>query len=244
MYLLPIFFIIALLYASVGFGGGSSYIAMLALQSNEVASIKFTALICNLIVVSNTCIQAYRKKLFDWQKMLPFVALSIPFSFLGATMRIKDGLYFKLLGFSLIISALLLFFQKEKSLTPQFFTSKQNLLKGLLIGAFIGFFSGMLGIGGGIFLSPILYFMKWDESKKINVLCSFFIFCNSLAALFPTFLKLQQMPQQLPIFYLCIMVFLGGQIGTHLSFSVFSPIVIRRITAILILIAGIEILSK
>jgi uncharacterized protein len=241
-FLLPIFFLIALLYAAVGFGGGSSYIAMLALQGGDVASIKFTALICNLIVVSNTCIQAFRKNLLVWKKVFPFILLSIPCSFASATMRIKDELYFKLLGISLIISAIMLFFQKDKMMNIQTKT-QTTIWHGTLVGALIGSFSGILGIGGGIFLSPYLYFIRWDESKKINVLCSFFIFCNSLAALFPTYYKLNHTPQQFPLIYLSLMVFLGGQIGTYLSFSVLSPKVIRRLTAILIFIAGIEIIT-
>lgn len=244
MYLLPIFFIIALFYASVGFGGGSSYIAILATQSNDVLSIKATALICNLIVVSNTCIQAFRKNLFEWKEMLPFILLSIPFSLLGAMMRIKDEIYFNILGISLIISSLLLFFQKEESLNSKEIIKQENVWGGTFIGGLIGGFSGMLGIGGGIFLSPYLYFSRWGESKKISVLCSLFILCNSIAALFPTLYQLKNTSISINIFYLCFMVFLGGQLGTFLSFSFFSSAIVRRITALLIFVAGLEILFK
>ncbi|HSC36221.1 MAG TPA: sulfite exporter TauE/SafE family protein, partial [Chitinophagaceae bacterium] len=169
------FALIAFVYASVGFGGGSSYLSVLALYALPFQEIKLTALLCNIIVVTGGTIVFVRNKQVDWKKILPVAIVSVPLAFLGARMKIKQDTFFILLGFSLLAAAILLWIKTKpadaESVAPR--TGSGYIKDGLLGGA-IGFLSGMVGIGGGIFLSPVLNLMKWDTAKKIAATASVF----------------------------------------------------------------------
>lgn len=237
------FFIIALVYSSVGFGGGSSYLAVLALPVVGLAFpvIRSTALFCNLIVVTGGLIVFYREGKLSMRDAWPYLLGSVPMAYIGGKWPIQEQTFFILLGFTLVVVPFLLWFQPEVN---QADSSRQAspVVKGLIGGA-VGLLSGLVGIGGGIFLSPILHFLRWSEARRISALASLFIFVNSIGGLAGQFRR--GIPDFDPGFLvpLLMAVFLGGQIGSQLGVKTFNPIYIKRITAVLILIAGLNILK-
>lgn len=236
------FMTIAFIYASVGFGGGSSYLAILALAGLPFQEIRLTALICNIIVVTGGVWIFYRNKQINLQKIVPLVALSVPAAFLGAKMRISQETFFVMLGISLLAAAALLWFQPKRE-DEDNFSAPQTARDGLMGGS-IGLLSGMVGIGGGIFLSPVLHFFRWDTARKIAATASVFILVNSISGIAG---QLTHLPADLHWSRIAILggaVLLGGQAGARISSSYFNPLLIRRMTAVLVFIAGMEVLTR
>lgn len=242
--LLPMaFFAIAFIYASVGFGGGSSYLAVLALTTIPFQDIRLTAMICNLIVVTGNTAIFSKSEYWQFKKYLPFLVVGTPLAFLGATIPLRQREFFILLGIALILAALLLWFQPEKT-KDESTEARPTPLRNGLIGGAIGFFSGLVGIGGGIFLSPVLHFLRWDHARQIAATASLFILANSAAGLTGQLLTKSWSPDWWQIGTLAAAVLLGGQTGVRFSVKWFSLTQIRRITAALVFFAGIEILTK
>ncbi len=239
------FFLIAVLYSSVGFGGGSSYLAILALYGFEYHLLRAVALLCNITVVAFGSYIFFKNKHFRWRKMLPLVIFSVPLAYLGGSFRISEKIFFILLGFALLAAAALMFVQPDKSGSQQSETDKKTTLalnSGL--GGGIGFLSGMVGIGGGIFLSPLLHLLRWDHAKTIAATASFFILVNSVSGLFgqmsnPNFNIDWQLAS-----LLMLSVFAGGQIGSRLGAVRFNPHLVKLITAILVAFVGVRVLVK
>lgn len=236
------FLVIGTLYSSVGFGGGSSYLALLALVFTSFFAIRSTALICNLIVVSGSSYLYWKNGHLDFKKFLPFIVASIPFAFLGARFRLSEQVFFIILGGALIISALALIvqtlqLQKSEEVNPNYPPYVTYLL-----GAGIGLLSGLVGIGGGIFLAPILNHMKWDKSIKIAALASFFILVNSISGIGGLLTKGTFELPWIEAIGLIVAVFIGGQIGIRLSLSRLTGNGIKVVTAMLVLIVGIRVL--
>ena len=233
------FFVIALIYSMVGFGGGSSYLALLAqpfffLSQSEIRP---AALLCNIVVVAGGAYIFYKEGKVDFKKNWPFLAASVPMAFLGAYWKISDATFFLLLGFSLLAASVLLWFQPSGN--KNFRPNSTGLNFG--IGGGVGFLSGLVGIGGGIFLAPILHLMNWNEAKKIAALASLFILVNSISGLLgiaATDVKINW-PFTTP---LRLAVLAGGQIGSRFGARKFDPVIIKRITAVLIFLAAINIL--
>ncbi len=239
------FFIIALVYSSVGFGGGSSYLALLALSIFSVAFpvIRSTALFCNIIVVTGGAIIFYKEGKLHFKDVWPYLISSVPAAYIGGLWPIKEHTFFVLLGFTLILVPFLLWFQPEENVVAsKTAIPERNSIKALL-GFCIGLLSGLVGIGGGIFLSPVLHFFRWSDAKKISALASVFILVNSISGLAGQFYR--GVPEMKLSFLLPLLaaVFVGGQIGSRLGARKFNPIYIKRITALLILIAGLNILK-
>jgi uncharacterized membrane protein YfcA len=180
--------IVALLYSSVGHGGASGYIALMTIWGIEVATVRSTALVLNGFVSLIAFIQYYRQGHFKWSLTYPFLITSVPFAFLGAMIAIDSALYKKILGIILIISVIRLltsFHQKEGPLR------EMNLWLAMLAGAAIGFLSGMIGIGGGIILSPLILLAGWAGIKNTSATSALFIFVNSIAGLAGVWMKNQ-----------------------------------------------------
>ena len=229
-----------MIYSSVGFGGGSSYLALLALAGVGFYELKPTALFCNIVVVTGGVFVFYRNGKLDLKKGLSFIVPSIPLAFLGGYFRLQQHSGFITLAITLMVASIFLWFQPKKEVIPK---ESGNIWLNGGIGMAIGFISGLVGIGGGIFLSPILHLMDWGEAKKISALASFFILVNSISGL------LGQWTQSVSMDYSFILpllgaVFIGGQIGSRLGAKVFNPLYIKRITAIVVLIAGLIILKE
>ncbi|MFZ6009846.1 MAG: sulfite exporter TauE/SafE family protein [Bacteroidota bacterium] len=237
------FFAIALVYASVGFGGGSSYLALLAqplfMLLPEV--IRPTALLCNIIVVSGGVFIFYREKQITWKEVWPFLVASVPMAFVGGKMKLEQHTFFVVLGFTLVIASLFLWIQPEKLQAGSKKVNNTGL--NIFMGGSIGLLSGLVSIGGGIFLSPILHFLGWSQARKISALASLFILVNSISGLIGQFQR--GVPDLRPVFLLPLLlaVLLGGQVGSRLGARKFNPVYIKRITAVLILVAGLNILK-
>lgn len=235
------FFVVATLYSSVGFGGGSSYLALLTLFLVSFFAIRSIALVCNLVVVSGSIYLYFKHGHARLKDFLPFVFTSIPMAFLGASFRLKEEVFFILLGSALIISSIFLIWQTSGiKLTDPIKVYPKYL--SYLIGAVIGFLSGLVGIGGGIFLAPILNYINWDKSVKIAALASFFILVNSISGLGGLFLAGTLELPWIETLILGMTVLLGGQLGIRLSLKKLSAKGIKRITAILVFVVGVRVL--
>ncbi|MDP5141111.1 MAG: sulfite exporter TauE/SafE family protein [Spirosomaceae bacterium] len=248
--LLLLFFAVALLYSSVGFGGGSSYLAILALYSFEFTFLRAVALLCNITVVSNGTWQYYRKRLYDFRRTLPLVLASVPMAYLGGMIKLEAKTFFIVLGFTLLLAAVAVWFRpsvkikENNSLPHRWGRVGDGVLLSLFLGSVIGFISGMVGIGGGIFLSPLLYLINWDEPKRISAVASLFILVNSVSGLLGQFQSgVPDFDLQLA-FGLLVSVAVGGFIGNYLGIMKFKPIIVRRATAILIAYVSVQLLVK
>ncbi len=236
------FFGIALVYSSVGFGGGSSYLAILALYDFDFLDIRTTALLCNIAVVAGSTILYMRNNLVNWKKLISIVVFSVPMAFLGGLLPINEIVFFVLLASALCVAASVMWFQPQ--IREESEALKLHPVVSGSLGGGIGFLSGMVGIGGGIFLSPILHLIRWASPKVIAATAAVFILVNSLAgvagqAMNPNFnFNLQFV---LP---LILAVIAGGQIGSRLGISYFSQVAVKRATALLVLYVSLRIFYK
>jgi len=242
-FLIILFFLVSILYSSVGFGGGSSYLAILALTGIIFTQIRATALLCNIVVVSSNVFLFYKQKELDCKKTIPLVLLSVPFAFLGGYLKINQNFFFILLGFILFFAAITMWFSKKIS-TISKKNTKQNTLNNSSLGGVIGFISGIAGIGGGIFLAPILHLTNWDTPKKIAATASFFILVNSFSGLLGQYSNPNFNMDWKLTSILVFTVFIGGQIGSRISNKYFSSIQLKKTTAIVIVLVSIRILWK
>lgn len=241
-HIILLFFVIAILYSSVGFGGGSSYLAVLALTGIAYTQIRSTALVCNIVVVFSNVLLFHKEKLLNWKKVTPLVLFSVPLAFLGGFLKINQTIFFILLGITLLIAAITMWLSKNIFLSSK--KPKTNSYKNAIYGGGIGFISGMVGIGGGIFLAPFLHLKKWDIPKKIAATSSVFILVNSIAGLLGQYINPNFAIDWNLTSILLVTVFLGGQIGSRMSNKFFSPIQLKKATAILIAFVSIRILIK
>lgn len=239
--LAPVFFLIAMFYSSVGFGGGSSYLALMALTFTDIPLIRTVALLCNLLVVTGSVYWYFRSGHIRIHTFLPFVLVSIPMAYFGATLRLSDQAFYILLGLSLIASALLLLVQSTQMSHR---TNKKNYPQrsAWLLGGGIGFLAGLVGIGGGIFLSPLLNHLRWEVPVKIAALASFFILVNSVSGLGGLAVSGNFAWQPEFMFPLFLAVLVGGQMGIRLSLKKLNPWHIRQVTALLVFLVGSRVL--
>lgn len=237
-----LFFVTAVLYAAVGFGGGSTYNALLVLAETDYRILPSVALLCNLIVVTGGVFQYRRSGDLSLGFALPFVALSIPMAWLGGQVPIEQSTFVLLLGLSLLAAGVALWFQQPKPEAAPPGSPLVNWFVGLPLGAGFGFLAGIVGIGGGIFLAPCLHLLRLAEAKRIAATASFFIMVNSIAGLTGQTMKqgtIEHLEAMMDYGWLALAVLVGGQIGSRLSTGALSGRVVKRLTAILVLyVAG------
>jgi uncharacterized membrane protein YfcA len=236
------FLVTALLYASVGFGGGSTYSALLALSGLDYRLLPLISLACNIVVVTGSSIRFARAGLTPWRKAPVIVMLGAPLSFLGGLTPIKEAMFLTLLGASLVLTSLTMLIPVRENTEG---TPTQAAKWMPLAAAPLGYFAGLVGIGGGIFLSPLLHLARWHEARGIAATASLFILVNSLFGLAGQMVKngpglfAQALGAALP---LLVAVVIGGQIGSLLAARLLPPRWIRWLTAALVLVVGVRLL--
>lgn len=229
-------FIVAFLYASVGHGGASGYLALMAIFSISPAIMKPTALLLNLFVSSTSFIQFYRGGHFKWKTFWPFALASIPLSFVGGLMAIESSIYKKILGLLLLIPVIRFFFFKNTD--PKDF-KPSNIPLSLTIGGAIGLLSGMIGIGGGIILSPILLLLKWTDQKQTAAISAAFIFVNSVAGLGGQLIKGFEFNGHM-LGYVGV-AFVGGICGAYFGALKFPQTVLKNVLAFVLALAAYKL---
>ncbi|MDC0231816.1 sulfite exporter TauE/SafE family protein [Pelagibacteraceae bacterium] len=234
-FLAIMFLVTATLYSSVGFGGGSTYLALLLIWGIPYSIFPIIALSCNIIVVSGNCFNYVRAGNLNLKLLLPYLIGSIPLAYIGGSLPIEKKI-FEILLFSILLFAgsLLLFNFKSYDVVKQSYR-KIPLTISILIGGIIGFISGVVGIGGGIFLSPILFLLKNAKPKHIVTTASLFILINSTFGIIGQLTKNEVLYQIKDYWYLLIAVLIGGQIGNFLNLKIFPTRVMALITALLVL---------
>lgn len=230
--LLILLLIVAFLYASVGHGGASGYLALMSLFAFPVTFMKPTALVLNILVSGISFYFYFREKKFDWKLFYPFAITSIPFSFLGGIISIETHYYKLILGTVLLfaIAKLLGFIGNQRSEIKPI-----NLPLALCIGAIIGFISGLIGIGGGIILTPVILLLGWADIKKSAAVSALFIFVNSASGLFGFVSKDGIMP--ISSVSLITVVLIGGILGGYYGSKKMNNKVLRNVLAFVLLIA-------
>jgi uncharacterized protein len=240
------FFVTALLYASVGFGGGSTYTALLTLGGVDFTILPLISLICNVIVVSGGSLRYIRAGQVDWPRVAPLVLVSAPLALLGGLTPIKQTTFTLILALSLLIAGVLLLFQPSQN-TDEPLAKRKASAFDCLAGAGTGYLAGLVGIGGGIFLAPILHLTRWGSARAIAATACLFILINSLAGLGGQFIKLGMggASAALTAYWpLALAVLIGGQIGSFASLKLLSQVMVRRATGLLILYVAGQLLWK
>ena len=234
------FFITAILYSSVGFGGGSTYLALMLIWNIPYYIFPILALICNIIVVSGNSINYVRSGNLNFKLLAPYLIGSIPFSFFGASMSLTKELFEILLFVILIIAGIFLLIESKSFNNDQIKINSIPKIISLLIGSAIGFISGIIGIGGGIFLSPILFLMKAGYPKQIATTASLFILINSIFGVAGQLTKDIVFHEFLNFWPLFIAVLIGGQIGNFLNIKFLSGKTLAIITSLLVILVAIR----
>ena len=229
-------FLVAILYSSVGHGGASGYLAVMALLAVEPAVTRPTALLLNVFVASIAAYQFYRSGFFSWRLFLPFAAASIPFAFIGGMITLPTAVYKLVLGGVLIFAAIRLAW----NLKVEAGTKEPNLFPALAIGAVIGLLSGLVGVGGGIFLTPVLLLMNWSGAKTAAGVSAMFILVNSIAGLAGNYGQLSTLPANVWLWVFAAVI--GGVVGSKLGAKRFDSITLRRVLALVLVFAGVKLL--
>jgi uncharacterized protein len=238
IYLIILIAVVAFLYASVGHGGASGYLALMVLFGISPQLMKPSALLLNIFVSGISFYMYYRKGHFKWQLLLPFIILSIPMAFVGASITIEKHTYEIILAICLIIATLRLVGVFGKASFTEL--KEIKFVPAMLIGAVLGFVSGMIGIGGGILLSPILLLLKWADLKQTAAVSAAFILLNSISGMAGATMTRQVIN---PEMYLWVAAAVsGGLLGAYLGSSRFNTVVLRYILSVVLLFASTKIL--
>jgi len=241
MLLLAILFLAtAILYSSVGFGGGSTYLALLLIWGVPYFIFPVIALSCNIIVVSGNCFNYIRTGNLNLKLLLPYLIGSIPLAFIGGSLPIEKRL-FEILLFLVLMAAGILLLLNFKSYDDK----EENYRKipipvSILIGGVLGFISGIVGIGGGIFLSPILFLIRAGRPKHIVTTASLFILINSVFGIFGQLTKNAVINEIPNYWYLLVAVLIGGQLGNFLNLKIFPTRILALVTAILVIFVALR----
>jgi uncharacterized membrane protein YfcA len=243
LWLIPVFFAVAAVYSAAGFGGGSSYLAFLTLAGAPQTHLKFIAYASNIVVTAISSRKFAQTKLLIWADVRPFLLGSVPFALLGAAFKLSERAYFLLLASALLISGVLLLTRRSGEGVPA--SKLANLLNKpsirFVLSAAIGLISGLVGIGGGVFLAPILHLANWRKPEQIAALSAFFILVNASAGMLASALRgtITWSPEAL--LYLVLPVIAGGYMGSSFAIHERGRRFIRRLTGIIIIAVGVRI---
>jgi len=241
MGLLAILFLVtAVLYSSVGFGGGSTYLALLLIWGIPYFIFPLIALSCNIIVVSGNCFNYIKAGNLNFRLLYPYLIGSIPLTYVGGSLPIEKQLFEILLFLVLLTAGTLLLFNFKTYDDSEESYRKIPLSISILIGGILGFISGVVGIGGGIFLSPILFLIKAGKSKHIVTSASLFILINSISGIIGQLTKNTVLLEIQNYWYLLIAVLIGGQVGNFLNLKIFPTRVLALVTSFLVLFVAIR----
>lgn len=231
-------FLVAVMYSSVGHGGASGYLAVMAFLAVAPEVTRPTALVLNLFVASIGTVQFYRAGYFSWRIFLPFAAASIPMAVVGGMISLPTAAYKIVLGVVLMLAAVRLAIKLKNDDEVK----DPPILACLLIGSVIGLLSGMVGVGGGIFLTPILLLMRWAETRVAAGVSVLFILVNSAAGLVGQYWKggLSGLPTEVWLWIAAAVI--GGFIGSTLGSKKFDSITLRRVLAVVLLFAGVKLI--
>ena len=235
-----LFFIAAISYSSVGFGGGSTYLALLLIWGVPYTIFPIIALSCNIIVVSGNCYNYIRAGNFNLKLLIPYLIGSIPLAFIGGTLPIEKKFFEILLFLVLSLAGCLLLINFKSYDDKQESYKNIPFLVSVIIGGILGFISGIVGIGGGIFLSPILFLIRAARPKHIITAASLFILINSIFGIIGQLTKNLNFAELYNFFYLLIAVLIGGQIGNYLNLKIFPTRLLALITSGLVLFVAIR----
>ena len=236
-----LFFLTAILYSSVGFGGGSTYLAILLIWGVPFTIFPIIALACNIIVVSGNCFNYIRAGNLNFKLLIPYLIGSIPLAFIGGSLEIEKQNFEILLFFILLIAGGVLMFNFKS------YDDNEDRYKNIpysfsiIIGSILGFISGVVGIGGGIFLSPILFLLKVAKPKHIVTAASLFILINSIFGIIGQLTKEISINELYPYSYLIIGVLIGGQIGNYLNLKIFPTRILALMTSALVIFVALRL---
>ena len=235
-----LFFVTAILYSSVGFGGGSTYLALLLIWEIPYYILPVIALGCNIIVVSGNSINYIKAGNLNLKLLTPYLIGSVPMAFIGGTLEIEKNIFEILLFFVLLVSGLLLLFNFKSYDDNENKYKEVKYIYSLFIGSIIGILSGIVGIGGGIFLSPILFLLRAGLPKHIVTTSSIFILINSFAGIIGQLTKSYVLNDIIEYWYLLFFALIGGQIGNYLNLKILPTRFLALITSCLVIFVAIR----
>ena len=236
-----LFLVTALLYSSVGFGGGSTYLALLLIWGIPYYIFPVIALSCNIIVVFGNSFNYIKAGNLNLKLLLPYLIGSIPLAYIGGSLTIEKKLFEIILFFVLAIAGILLLFNFKSYDDRQESYRKIPKTISFVIGAVLGFISGVVGIGGGIFLSPILFLIRAGRPKHIVTAASLFILINSISGIIGQITKNEVITEISSFWYLLVAVFIGGQLGNFLNLKFFQTKILALITSFLVIFVTVRI---
>ncbi|MDB9831591.1 sulfite exporter TauE/SafE family protein [Candidatus Pelagibacter sp.] len=235
-----LFFLTATLYSSVGFGGGSTYLALLLIWDVPYIIFPVIALFCNIIVVSGNCFNYIKNGNINFRILTPYLFSSVPLSFIGGSLSIEKS-FFEILLFIVLTLAGTLLLIKFRSFDEKIEVYKKiPKIISILVGGSIGFISGVVGIGGGIFLSPILLLFRVDKARNITTAASLFILINSISGLTGQLTKSSVINEIYSYWPLFLLVLLGGQLGNFLNLKIFPARMLVLVTSALVIFVAMR----
>jgi uncharacterized membrane protein YfcA len=233
------FFCIAVLYSTVGHAGASGYLATMALLSFPAGVMKPTALALNILVALVTSVRFYQAGYFSWRLFWPFALASIPLAYIGGGLTVHATIYKMLVGIALLFSAAYLILRNRAVPEEGVIADPPGIAVSLTTGAVIGFISGLTGVGGGIFLSPVLIMLNWAGLRKTSAVAAVFILVNSLSGLAGYFHQGGALPDHLALWSVAVVS--GGLIGSTLGATRLNSPVLRMLLGGVLLMSGLKL---